>query len=216
MPKGVARDGLWRGREKLSDWVARESVPVRLCKCGCGERIVIKPSHRCRGIPEYLSGHHARIENKQYRGVDKWVLAEQGKHRCHCGCLGKIRILAVHHAVGIPRYLPNHSPRPSLGHGPAHPRYIQDRSQVRARDGRGFTPWVMKEIRERDAGSCRRCGATEDLECDHIIPVSEGGTADASNGQLLCRKCHRQKTNQEIRRYRHARAQGQEEVAQCP
>jgi len=32
-----------------------------LCKCGCGEEIIIKPHHKSRGIPSYILGHHNRV-----------------------------------------------------------------------------------------------------------------------------------------------------------
>ena len=46
---------------------------------------------------------------------------------------------------------------------------------------------------ERDGGRCARCGSTEDLEFDHIIPVSKGGSSTEKNVQLLCAKCNREK-----------------------
>ncbi|WP_218043192.1 HNH endonuclease [Embleya hyalina] len=46
----------------------------------------------------------------------------------------------------------------------------------------------------RDRWTCQRCGARTELEVDHIVPVSRGGTWDLSNLLTLCRACHRQKT----------------------
>lgn len=43
---------------------------------------------------------------------------------------------------------------------------------------------------------CIRCGSTENLEEDHIIPKSKGGTDDPENKRWLCEGCHD---------YRHAR-----------
>jgi 5-methylcytosine-specific restriction endonuclease McrA len=40
---------------------------------------------------------------------------------------------------------------------------------------------------------CLRCGTTERLTCDHIIPVSLGGTSNLSNLQLLCMPCNNKK-----------------------
>lgn len=34
-------------------------------------------------------------------------------------------------------------------------------------------------------------------ECDHIVPLWEGGTDDEDNLQLLCRPCHKAKTREE-------------------
>lgn len=46
---------------------------------------------------------------------------------------------------------------------------------------------VKLEVWKRDGGKCVRCGATDDLHFDHIIPYSRGGTSlTADNIQLLC------------------------------
>lgn len=52
---------------------------------------------------------------------------------------------------------------------------------------------VKVEVWQRDGGTCVRCGATEYLEFDHIIPFSKGGSNSARNIQLLCRRCNLQK-----------------------
>ena len=49
---------------------------------------------------------------------------------------------------------------------------------------------VKREVWDRHGGRCTRCGATEYLEFDHIIPRSRGGANTAKNVQLLCRKCN--------------------------
>lgn len=40
---------------------------------------------------------------------------------------------------------------------------------------------------------CSICGSTDNLELDHIIPKSKGGTDDSSNLQWLCKTHNRQK-----------------------
>jgi 5-methylcytosine-specific restriction endonuclease McrA len=47
---------------------------------------------------------------------------------------------------------------------------------------------------ERDDGRCVRCGAEEDLQFDHIIPVAKGGGVDGANIQILCGDCNRAKS----------------------
>lgn len=54
---------------------------------------------------------------------------------------------------------------------------------------------VRREVWRRDQGKCVECGSKENLEFDHIIPVSKGGSNTARNIQLLCEKCNRQKSN---------------------
>ena len=48
---------------------------------------------------------------------------------------------------------------------------------------------VKLEVWQRDGGKCTKCGATDDLHFDHIIPWSKGGSSSkADNIQLLCGK----------------------------
>jgi hypothetical protein len=46
---------------------------------------------------------------------------------------------------------------------------------------------VKAEVWRRDHGRCVKCGRTDNLHFDHVIPYSKGGTSlEASNIQLLC------------------------------
>ena len=46
---------------------------------------------------------------------------------------------------------------------------------------------------QKSNGLCVRCGATERLEVDHIVPVSRGGTNEIDNLQMLCKSCNASK-----------------------
>lgn len=54
------------------------------------------------------------------------------------------------------------------------------------------TSWyeLRQKVFARDR-VCVWCGSDQRLECDHIIPVSEGGLPTLENLQTLCVKCHR-------------------------
>ena len=46
---------------------------------------------------------------------------------------------------------------------------------------------VKLEVWKRDKGRCIKCGSTDNLHFDHIIPYSKGGSSlVAENIQLLC------------------------------
>jgi uncharacterized protein YneR len=48
---------------------------------------------------------------------------------------------------------------------------------------------------KRDDGRCVQCGSQENLEFDHVVPVSKGGSNTARNIQLLCEACNRRKSD---------------------
>lgn len=190
MPRGVPSNRLWRGLEFIDDWLTRQQAPF--CACGCGGKIVLKRAHRHAGIPKFLLGHHARVRHGNYKGVDLWVAANQGKHVCQCGCGGEIVIHPRHHSVGGPRYSPNHPPPPSFGIGEEHPRFIKDRSEVVR--PRRFPTWMKAIVFDAFGYRCAWCKVLDVLECDHILPASLGGEAVIDNAQALCPSCHRWKT----------------------
>jgi len=47
----------------------------------------------------------------------------------------------------------------------------------------------------RDEGKCVRCGSSENLHFDHIIPVAKGGGNSENNIQILCEHCNLQKSD---------------------
>jgi len=57
---------------------------------------------------------------------------------------------------------------------------------------------VREHVFDRDGGRCRRCGATQELELDHIIPLGRGGSNTEENLQVLCAPCIRSKGNRSI------------------
>lgn len=60
---------------------------------------------------------------------------------------------------------------------------------------RNISETTKKVVFTRDGAKCQCCGSSQDLEYDHIVPYSCGGSSDASNIQLLCQKCNRSKSN---------------------
>jgi hypothetical protein len=43
--------------------------------------------------------------------LKEWIVAQQGRHFCACGCGGVIRIIAEHHTRGVPRFINGHVTR---------------------------------------------------------------------------------------------------------
>lgn len=61
-----------------------------------------------------------------------------------------------------------------------------------------LSPSLKREIYLRDGGRCRHCGSSSNLQYDHIIPLSWGGSNDPSNIQLLCAPCNLRKGNRYV------------------
>ena len=66
------------------------------------------------------------------------------------------------------------------------------RSSTR-RKRRAIPKSVKDAVRQRDGNACRKCGGTENLQFDHIKPVSRGGKNAARNLQILCGLHNREK-----------------------
>lgn len=66
------------------------------------------------------------------------------------------------------------------------------------RDGRYIPRTVMLKIVRRDDHVCQECFTyvrDDEIEFDHIIPVSRGGPTSVENLRLLCRTCNNAKSD---------------------
>lgn len=50
----------------------------------------------------------------------------------------------------------------------------------------------------RDGNTCVYCGSKNELHCDHIIPISKGGTNNISNLNTSCRECNLSKKARDL------------------
>ena len=70
-----------------------------------------------------------------------------------------------------------------------------------------LSPEAWAELRlqifERDSFTCRYCGAKGvELECDHVEPISRGGTNEPGNLVTACSDCNRSKRNKQLDQWR--------------
>ena len=66
------------------------------------------------------------------------------------------------------------------------------------RVGRHIPTKLKMRIARRDNYTCQVCGKNlkdDELEFDHSIPVSLGGSSEEHNIRLICSNCNRQKSN---------------------
>ncbi|WP_418789557.1 HNH endonuclease [Paenarthrobacter ilicis] len=68
-------------------------------------------------------------------------------------------------------------------------------AQPRGASARRAIPDDVKQyVWTRDEGQCRACGSTGELQYDHVIPISKGGSNNVENLQILCGPCNRRKS----------------------
>lgn len=71
----------------------------------------------------------------------------------------------------------------------------EDEHNTEAKRSRIIPTHIKLEVWKRDGGKCVRCGATDELHFDHIVPFSKGGTSlKAENVQLLCARHNLEKS----------------------
>lgn len=70
-------------------------------------------------------------------------------------------------------------------------------SELRRR-GRYIPFRIKMRVVRRDNYTCQHCGKhlkDDEVEFDHIVPVSKGGSSEENNIRLTCFKCNRDKTD---------------------
>lgn len=75
-------------------------------------------------------------------------------------------------------------------------KVLADTRNRRARirwNGGILTEKDWKEVLDMYGEKCLKCGSPDNIEVDHVIPVSCGGVNDKTNVQPLCRSCNAKK-----------------------
>jgi HNH endonuclease len=74
-------------------------------------------------------------------------------------------------------------------------------TQEMRRIGRKIPRNVMLRVARRDNNQCQICGEVlldNEIEFDHIIPVSKGGSSEEHNVRVTCFNCNRRKRNRYV------------------
>ena len=71
---------------------------------------------------------------------------------------------------------------------------LNDVEEVKTRSRR-ISQSVKDKVWNRDGGCCVLCGSNENIEFDHIVPFSKGGSNTYRNIQILCESCNRKKSD---------------------
>ncbi|HEX6465022.1 MAG TPA: HNH endonuclease signature motif containing protein [Vicinamibacterales bacterium] len=77
--------------------------------------------------------------------------------------------------------------------------YDDGRRSIHALDTlRAKARQLRRAILERDGYRCQICGVPvveDDVEIDHVVPLSRGGDSSPANLQAACARCNRRKSN---------------------
>ncbi len=92
----------------------------------------------------------------------------------------------------------NHKAYLKTPNGKASLKRQWERHQAALRHAEGHLTQRQRRQFIREHPTCLRCGATEDLTTDHVIPVTLGGPDTYANLQVLCRPCNTWKGQQII------------------
>lgn len=78
-----------------------------------------------------------------------------------------------------------------------HPEKSNEENHIRRlrKEENGIFKVTEKFLKRLYLSSCVSCGSIENIEADHIIPISRGGTHSEGNLQPLCQFCNRSKHN---------------------
>lgn len=104
-------------------------------------------------------------------------------------------VMAMAHEIVSSRY--RRAPAYRDGHSSA-------KDSNKARRGLSNEAWrtLREQIFERDGYECQYCGETDDLTCDHILPLIRGGTNDHDNLTTACRPCNSSKGGKTLSEWR--------------
>jgi hypothetical protein len=99
------------------------------------------------------------------------------------------------------------------------PRIAESLKHIRAFDGQRLPAedWhiIRSIVMERDGHACTYCGATNQLEGDHIVPLSRGGSNALTNLATACRPCNLSKGWKTFAEWRSRRAVQAERSMTC-
>jgi hypothetical protein len=126
------------------------------------------------------------------------------------GPVGNVRLAAVARLTKVEWQAIKPSVLPLLRG--VQPGIAESLKHVRTFDGQRLPPDVWRIIRsivlERDGNACTYCGTDKQLEGDHIVPLSRGGSNIFVNVATACRPCNLSKGSKTVEEWRAARAAG--------
>lgn len=108
---------------KLPGWEQYKDLeyyPDRVCSCGCGGRIKVRPHHSWCGIPIYINGHRQGRNFSLVAEVEAILSGKREAPFCKCGCGERIKVKLCHKSEGIPKFIRGHNSKNGNNHFLGH------------------------------------------------------------------------------------------------
>lgn len=86
-----------------------------------------------------------------------------------------------------------HPPRPAPHNYFKKKKRLFDNRKLRPQDR--SNSGKREAVYKRDGYRCLKCGCTENLTLDHVLPRSKGGSNEIENLQTLCKPCNEDKAD---------------------
>ena len=61
-----------------------------------------------------------------------------------------------------------------------------------------FEKHSIASYNDYKCGNCRKDLVDREFDCDHIVPLANGGKNAVDNLQALCKPCHKYNTSKEV------------------
>lgn len=83
-------------------------------------------------------------------------------------------------------------------------RRAKDVARANARRAKLPEDWggIRQAVFDRDGFACVYCGSVLDLQCDHVEPLSKGGSSDINNLVTACKSCNSSKGARPLQEWR--------------
>jgi hypothetical protein len=153
--------------------------------------------------PPWIKLHHSLLDNLEFHNLSPlavkalvllWLLASESATGDIDANPSKLAFRLRMSGDDVNRVVEELLESRFLADGEELPEVIAPEAAVADEWGsRHISDRVRRAVWLRDGGKCRACTSEENIEYDHIIPVSKGGNSGEGNIQLLCRKCNRKK-----------------------
>ncbi len=190
------------------------SIPYGYCQCGCGEKTRLAPQSCTsrgwiRGEPiAFVHGHNRQLprvaphphEVKQCKKCKEVlpVTAFGSLARTPDGLNRTCKIcLASYYRDYFSKNKEAHAKRVKawrLNNRDAAQAIKRNRRSRESASGETVSAEQWKSVLDRFGGKCAKCGASESIEMDHVVPLARGGSHTPENIQPLCKSCNRRKS----------------------